>query len=300
MNSNFSGIGCCAVLAFVAVTGATSALAQSSAASVVAPAADPTNAATPRAVPATQDAAIPAAITPGNTTPAALAPSLKISNVFDSQRTMWPDRVPPPPPPPPPLPPAPVTESDLQLYGVAIVGSVKSATVKVGPRFADSAPSDRAFSQLSEGQKLGEFTVASITGTHILLQAPGGTQMVYFNKKTDRAAGPSVAMAPALQPVQAPSEAAPRDPGATHSGGVAQGAGVLGSSPGGVPSGALVPRQAPGAPPNAPGDNAPPQAALNPPVNIQNSLAAAIAAAQANATARPSTNDTLNPFLQKR
>ena len=301
MNSSFSGIGCCAVFAFAVVSNATPALAEGSAAPVVSPAAAPGSSnIAPRAVPAAQGGAATAVLAPGKAAPAALAPSLEISNVFDSQRRVWPDRVPPAPPPPPPPPPVPVADNDLQLYGVVIVGPVKRATVKLGTRFADSLPSERAFAQLSEGQRLGEFTVASITGTHIVLEAPGGKQLVYFNKKTDRTAGPSVAAAPALQPVQAPSEGAPRDAAAAPATGAVTPGGALGAAPGGAPAGAMAPRNMPGAPSNAAGDNSQPQPAVVAPVNIQNSLAAAIAAAQANASARPSTNDSMNPFLQKR
>lgn len=222
----------------------------------------------------------------------ALAPSLAISNVFDSQRAMWPDRIPPPPPPPPPAAPAQVGDNDLQLYGVAIVGNVKLATVKVGARFADSVPSERSFAQLREGQQVGEFTVGSITPSNIVLRAPGGNQTVPFTKKSDRSA--AIASAPAVQPVQAPSDSIPRDAAGQPLGGLnpgaSAGAGLLNAG------GAKSP---PSGVQTVPTDSTQPQATVSPAVNIQNSLAAAIANAQANIGTRPSTNDTLNPFTQK-
>ena len=79
------------------------------------------------AAPAATPAAAPAA-------PAAPAPgpglvSLEQKNVFDPDRKIWPDRVPPPPPPPPPPAPAPVTEQEVQLYGTVLVNGIKRATV---------------------------------------------------------------------------------------------------------------------------------------------------------------------------
>lgn len=128
------------------------------------------------------------------------------ANPFDAQRKAWPDRVPPVPPPPPPPPPAVVTDQDLQLYGVVIAGSVKMANVRLGPRFASAATEGRPFSTFREGQALGEFTLAQVHPTHVVLSAPGGQQSIYFTKKTDRAAGPG-APAPVAQS-QAPVQGA--------------------------------------------------------------------------------------------
>ena len=230
-----------------------------------------------------------------------VAPSLEISNVFDSQRKVWPDRVPPPPPPPPPLPPTPVTDADLQLYGVVIVGQVKRATVKMGPRFANAATPGRAFANLVEGQLLGEFTVAEISPTYLTLSAPGGRQQVYFTKKSDRGAGnPVASAAPAQAPIQSATEPATS---ATET--QQRTAGGVQATSGEAPSatGALIANagrnQAPPVgetPASAPNGNG---AASPPPVDIQNSLAAALAAARANASNRPSGPSSLNPFMQK-
>ncbi len=137
-----------------------------------------------------------------------LAP-LEYSNPFDAQRRLWPDRVPPPPPAAPPPPPPPFTEQDLQLYGVAIVGADKRATVKVGGRLASLAEGGRSFATLTEGQPLGEYRVARIEPTHLVLQAATGSQQVYFTKKNDRSSSAMVAAASAPQPVQGAIEPVP-------------------------------------------------------------------------------------------
>lgn len=120
--------------------------------------------------------------------PGASASSLEATNPFDPQRRVWTDRMPPPPPPAPPPPPPAVTDQDMQLYGVVIVGPSKSATVRVGPRFSAVAPAGKAFATLREGQIVGEFTVAQIAPDQVVLQAPGGQQILRFTKKTDRVA----------------------------------------------------------------------------------------------------------------
>lgn len=241
---------------------------------------------------------IPNAVSAGAPVPAQnalVAPSLEISNVFDSQRKMWPDRVPPVPPPPPPPPPAPVSDGDLQLYGVVIVGQVKRATVKIGPRFASIAPVGRAFTNLVEGQVLGEFTVAQITPTHVALSAPGGQQLVYFTKKSDRSATNSIAAAPSsVQPVQGAIDAASNSSQNTSSGqsGVAEPASLPGSANALTAKNPTSSSAPTGSPPK---ESAP----APPPVDIQNSLAAAIAAAKENTANRPAGPTSLNPFMQK-
>ena len=122
-------------------------------------------------------------------TPPPYTHSLEISNEFDRQRRLWPDRVPPAPPPPPPPPPTPLTEQDIQLYGVVIVGQIKRATVKFGPRFSSLNTTGKQFTTISEGQAIGEYRLTGINPTHLVLTAPGGQQQLSFNKKTDRTAG---------------------------------------------------------------------------------------------------------------
>ena len=233
-------------------------------------------------------AAAAVALVPKALTPAPYLSSLENSNVFDPQRRMWPDRRPPPSPPPPP----PVTDKDLQLYGVVIVGQTKRATIKVGSRFAQLDTQGRGFVSVSEGQALGEWTLAEIHPTHLVLGAPGGQQNVMFNKKTDRVATAG------LQPTQptptgsssetsanaltAAAVQQPADSNATRP----TGATALGGTP--VAGAAPVPPTGP--------DN-----------TIKNaqpgSLAAAISAAQAAAAAAPPSQNApppanFNPFLQ--
>lgn len=93
----------------------------------------------------------------------------------------------------------------MQLYGVVIVGAIKRATVKVGTRFAGLAADGKPFTTLSEGQSAGEFTVAEIQPSHLVLQAPGGQQIIRFTKKADRSAAIGGATPP--PPVQSASVA---------------------------------------------------------------------------------------------
>ena len=122
-------------------------------------------------------------------TPPPYLQSLESANEFDRQRKLWPDKVPLPPPPPPPPPPTPLTDQDVQLYGVVIVGQTKRATIKYGPRFASLNTSGKPFVTISEGQVIGEYTLTGIKPTHLVLTALGGQQQLSFNKKMDRNAG---------------------------------------------------------------------------------------------------------------
>lgn len=239
---------------------------------------------------------------PGATPQALVPPSLQITNLFDKERKVWPDRVPPPPPPPPPPAPAAVTDQDMQLYGVVIAGSVKRATVKVGKRFASAAPEGRAFASLQEGQPLGEFTLAQIHPTHIVLQASGGQQSVYFTKKTDRgSAASTMAAAPVQGASTAPGESPPPATGQASPVANAEAA----------PAPAVASTQTAGAvnpPPTASSVGSPnaanPATAGGPgtpaEINIPNSLAAALAAARANASkGNAAPSGFQNPFMQK-
>jgi len=134
--------------------------------------------------------------------PALVAPSFQFTNLFDKDRKVWPDRVPPPAPPPPPPAPAAVTEQDMQLYGVVITNEKKRATVRVGQRFAHLAPAGRSFANLVEGQSLGDFTLSAIYPDHLVLLAQGGEQRLYFTRKTDRGAHPIAQVAAVPPPVQ--------------------------------------------------------------------------------------------------
>lgn len=236
-------------------------------------AAAPGAAGAPAAAPAPLAAAAPPAFNAG------------AANPFDAQRKAWPDRIPPVPPPPPPPPPAVVTDQDLQLYGVVIVGSVKMANVRLGPRFASAAVEGRAFSSLREGQALGEFTLAQIHPTHVVLSAPGGQQSIYFTKKTDRASSPAPAAVPVAQN-QAPVQGATPTVQAADT---AQAA----AAPGGAPGAAS---QAPPQQAAAAATQANPPAANSPNTanTVFNSLSEALSAARNNANMQQ--NQGANPF----
>lgn len=208
------------------------------------------------------------------------------ANPFDAQRKAWPDRIPPVPPPPPPPPPAVVTDQDLQLYGVVIVGSVKMANVRLGARFASAAVEGRAFSSLREGQALGEFTLAQIHPTHVVLSAPGGQQSIYFTKKTDRASGPAPAAAvPVAQgqaPVQGATPVVPQAADATQ-------AAAPAAVPGANANQAAQQQAAAAAQANPPAANSP-----NTANTVFNSLSEALSAARNNANMQQ--NQGANPF----
>lgn len=142
-------------------------------------------------------------------TPPSYLSVLEQSNPFDPQRKLWPDKVPAPPAPPLPPPPPPVTDQDLQLYGVVIVGQTKKATVKLGKRFSQLLADGRDFVTVSEGQNLGEYTLAEIQASSIVLSAPGVRETIHFNKKTDRVANASVQtkLAPPVTNTESPSNA---------------------------------------------------------------------------------------------
>lgn len=237
---------------------------------------------------ATADAPLVTTQPPRPLTPPSYLASLESSNIFDSERKMWPDKRPPVPPPPPPPAPPPVTDKDLQLYGVVIVGQTKRATIKVGSRFAQLDTQGRGFVSISEGQALGDWVLAEIHPTHLVLGAPGGRQTVLFNKKTDRVATAG------MQPQQTTQATSVNEPPSSAS------VGSLVPSP--VPD-ANVARGT--ASTSAVGATAvPPVAPENTIKNAQpGSLAAAISAAQAAAAASPPSQNVpppanFNPFLQ--
>ena len=181
--------------------------------------------------------------------------------------------------------PSPLTEQDVQLYGVVIVGQTKRATVKFGPRFSSLNATGKLFTTISEGQVIGEYTLTGIKPTHLVLTAPGGQQQLNFNKKTDRPVGGS--------PV-APALAGANDVDATGGGSQQQPTSTVDAS------GKLPPSGAPTSVASTPAVSS--DSALKNPA--PGSLAAAIVAAQAAAqnpapqaqNAPPPAN--FNPFLQ--
>ena len=221
-------------------------------------------------------------------TPPPFLLSLESTNEFDKQRQLWPDKVPPAPPPPPPPPPTPLTDQDVQIYGVVIIGKTKRATVKYGPRFASLNTSGKPFITISEGQVIGEYTLTGIKPTHLIMTAPGGQQQISFNKKMDRGGGGG-------QVVSAPSGTNDVDP---STGGNQQNLPqTVASNDGNVKPPAAAPQTA-----------GTPTAAVNSENALKNpapgSLAAAIVAAQAAAQNPPPQTQTtpppanFNPFLQ--
>lgn len=220
--------------------------------------------------------------------PAAPPINMGAANPFDTQRKAWPDRVPPVPPPPPPPPPAVVTDQDLQLYGVVIAGSVKMANVRLGPRFASAATEGRAFSTFREGQVLGEFTLAQVHPTHVVLSAPGGQQSIYFTKKTDRTPGPA-APAPVAAQSQNPVQGATPVVQAPAGDPATQAAAVAAAPPPGTNTAPTAQQQAAAAQAAPPAANSP-----NTANTVFNSLSEALNAARNNANMQQ--NQGANPF----
>ncbi len=186
-----------------------------------------------------------------------------------------------------------VTDQDLQLYGVVIAGSVKMANVRLGPRFASAATEGRPFSTFREGQALGEFTLAQVHPTHVVLSAPGGQQSIYFTKKTDRAAGPGTPppVAQAQSPVQGATPVVQSPAGDAAA---TQAAAAAVAPPAGASTGQVVQQQAaapttPPAPTAQPAPNSP-----NAANTVFNSLSEALNAARSNANMQQ--NQGSNPF----
>ena len=231
-------------------------------------------------------AATPASQAKVGARPPSIAPlSLDTANPFDKDRQVWADRVPPPPPPARPPAPPEVTDQDMQVYGIIIVGESKRATVKVGKRFAHLSSSGRPFANLTEGQTLGEFILSAVRPDHLVLFAPGGEQRLYFTPKSDRAAGPGQ-LATAPPPVQGATGAPPEPAG---QGGQPPAAPLGGGSAPPAPSG--VPQGQGAAPAAAPAPAAQP-------FNLRNSLAAALEAARNGAQQSGSSGSgtASNPF----
>ncbi|MCL2830588.1 MAG: hypothetical protein FWD77_07635 [Betaproteobacteria bacterium] len=153
----------------------------------------------------------PAAAAPAAaTSPAAAHPEqpdynpIHEKNIFDPERKPWVEK---PAEKTPAAPPISATE--VQLYGVILVGNVKKALVKLDGRLKTAVPSTRPFVSLSEGQKVGEYTLAEIHPKELVFSAGDGRYRVAFNKKTDR---PAPQAAPSV--IQGPSAGTPDAPAA--------------------------------------------------------------------------------------
>ena len=118
-------------------------------------------------------------------------------NVFDPKRSPWVVSAPAPSVPPP-------SATDIQLYGVVNVGSVKRAVFKLSPLLA--GPGKRQFITLSEGQSVGSYQVAEIRPDQVILAAGEARYPMRFASKPDRS--------PAGVPVSAPTQAAMELPAA--------------------------------------------------------------------------------------
>lgn len=111
-------------------------------------------------------------------------------NVFDPKRAQWAIAAPPAPALPPP------SASDIQLYGIVSIGTVKRAVFKVAPSLAGA--SKRQFVTLSEGQSLGSYQIAEIKPDQVVLAAGEARYPMQFAVKTDRSPA-GIPLAPASQ-----------------------------------------------------------------------------------------------------
>lgn len=221
---------------------------------------------------------------------------LSLTNPFDANRKLWPDRTPPLPPPPVPVP---VTDADLEVYGVVIAGGAQKALLKLGKRFEGVPVGPTGIAVVPVGARLGEFVLTQMTTDQILLKAPGGEQWIRFSLKKDRAGGTRVAQptsdaaqATLQQPVFTPSVAAQVSAPASPMGVLAGGQST--------PSAAPPPTGVPIMPTGAPAQGG--QAEASPTAPQAGSLAAAIMAAQAAQKAAAASGGStapvpgINPF----
>lgn len=218
--------------------------------------------------------------------PAAAAPDYEVltkQNIFDPQRKPWPDTV------VPVSAVAPFGPEDVQVQGIAIVGGVKRAVVRLGGRLRQLAPASgagRPTALLSEGQILGGYVLESIEPQQLVFASGGNRFAIAINRTMPRE--PALAAAP-LPPViqgpspisgDAPSPAPPQAPSPFAAAAAAAGRGPALPNAGGIPPPAPF-AGAPGAPPPfvaTPGS----QPAVAPPVSTGGmTLIEAIQAAQA-------------------
>jgi hypothetical protein len=213
--------------------------------------------------------------------PAPLTPALgqlSQTNPFDTERKLWPDRTPPPPPPPVS---APVTDADLEVYGVVMAGGAQKALLKLGKRFEGVPVGPNGIAVVPVGGQLGEFVLSQLTPDQILLKAPGGQQWIRFSAKKDRSSGGQVAnqTAAPLQPQGQLPVFGATSVGSAPSGVPAGGSGGVPLIGGGSPQG--MGSAAAGVPIGSAGGGAPSGQPEAPPAPPPGSLAAAIFAAQA-------------------
>lgn len=119
-------------------------------------------------------------------------------NVFDPKRAQWSIPAPPAPAIPPP------SATDIQLYGVINIGSVKRALFKLSPTLAGFGK--RQYVNLTEGQSVGSYQVAEIKSDQVVLSAGEARYPMRFGSKPDRS--------PAGVPISAPMQSAMELPAA--------------------------------------------------------------------------------------
>lgn len=135
------------------------------------------------------------------------------NNLFDPERKQWKEITTAVTAAPAAAPAAKITDQDVQIYGVMVMGSEKKAIVKLGGQFANlnqpggapaggpksrgmqnpnmRAPSpvqQRQFTILTEGERVGDYTLTGISQEGLTFSSSDGSQneMVAFNKKSDR------------------------------------------------------------------------------------------------------------------
>lgn len=112
-------------------------------------------------------------------------------NVFDPKRAPWVVAAPVPSVPPP-------SASDIQLYGIVNVGSIKRAVFKLSPLLA--GPGKRQFVSLAVGQSVGAYQIVDVLPDQVILAAGETRYPLRFSVKPDRS--------PVGVPLSAPAQSA--------------------------------------------------------------------------------------------
>lgn len=189
-------------------------------------------------------------------------------NVFDPKRAPWVVAAPAPSIPPP-------SATDIQLYGIVNVGSVKRAVFKLSPLLA--GPGKRQFVSLAVGQSVGAYQIADVLPDQVILAAGETRYPIRFSAKPDRS--------PAGVPLSAPAQSAMELPPAvpTIVPGVSTGGPAVALAPPSqpVPNSPPPPAASPaGQPASTPAEGAPTQPSTPAPVVQGASLLEAIEAAR--------------------
>lgn len=212
-------------------------------------------------------------------------------NLFDPERKAWPDKA------PQAAPASSLSATDVQLYGVMIVGDYKRAILKLDGKLKHLAPGGdaRPFVTLAEGQSLGEYTLVEVQPRGVVFSAGAARQPIAFSLKTDRPAPtplPPVIQSAIVAPVEAPTVV----PGLTPV------AAPTPQAPVALPTQAASPMPVASASGAQPSPGASPSAGTGQPTPVIQgaTLADAIAAAQAAAAAGTLPPTVGNPFGPRR